>query len=330
MRIGVWVPEKYLHSVRIYYEQVSRILCQKGVEFIPFGPSDALPVDVDLYWDPTCTGGKNPNKRFLKRTQPLVATVHGASNFALPHHYTYNGWKQQLKGYYINAKRKFYWKSFRKNIEGIITVSNFAKAEIIQELQLDADKIRTIYHGYDSSYFVPIVERSNDYLFHVSVFQPVKNIPVLLKAYQKLEESKRLPLILLIPGYPHKIDIKGVTLLKKPVSQKEIAQYMQHAKAFILPSVRESFGLPIIEAMAVGTPVITSLGSACEEITKGYGILCQPNKVEDWSKAIEKISSDTILWNELHRKSLQRAQDFSWEKCAEQHYSYFYELITKK
>ena len=221
-------------------------------------------------------------------------------------------------------------KYFRKDIEGIITVSNFAKSEIIEELQLDAHKIRTIYHGYDSKLFFPIEERSNDYLFHVSVFQPVKNIPVLLEAYSQLEESKRLPLILLIPGYPNKINVKGVTLIQQPVSQNEVAHYMQHAKAFILPSVRESFGLPFIEAMATGTPIITSFGSACEEITKGYGILCRPNHVVDWSDAIEKISSDKVLWNELHQKSLERAHDFSWNKCAEEHYSYFSELIIKK
>ena len=330
MKIGVWIPEKYLHSVRIYYEQVSGILENKGVEFIPFGINDALPQNVDLYWDPTCTGGKNPNKRFSIRKHPLVATVHGASNFSLPHHYTYNGWKQQIKGYFINAKRKFYWKYFRQNIEGIITVSNFAKTEIIKALHLDADKIRTIYHGYDSKIFQPISERTSDYLFHVSVFQPVKNIPILLEAYKKLDPTKRLPLVLLIPRYPNKIEMEGVTLIQKSVNQKEIAQFMQHAKAFILPSVRESFGLPIIEAMATGTPIITSYGSACEEITKGYGILCQANQVEDWSNAIDKISTDNILWNELHQKSLERAKDFSWEKCAEAHYSYFSEIISKK
>lgn len=330
MKIGVWIPEKYLHSVRIYYEQVSRILIQKGVEFIPFGQNGSLPQGVDLYWDPTCTGGKNPNKRFSIRKHPLVATVHGASNFALPHHYTYNGWKQQLKGYFINAKRKFYWKYFRKNIEGIITVSDFAKGEIIRELKLEADKIRTIYHGYAASTFKPVTERSNDYLFHVSVFQPVKNIPTLLEAYSKTDASQRLPLILLIPGYPNKIEIKGVTLLQQSVNQAEIAKYMQHAKAFILPSVRESFGLPIIEAMACGTPIITSKGSACEEITKGYGILCSPNKVEDWTNAMDRISTDENLWEDLHQKSLERAKDFSWEKCAEEHYTYFQELIAKK
>lgn len=327
MKIGVWIPDKYLHSVRIYFEQVSGILSQKGVRFIPFGKNDPLPDNVDLYWDPTCTGGKNPNKRFLKRIHPLVATVHGASNFALPHHYTYRGWKQQLKGYWINFKRKVSWNLFRDNIEGIITVSNFAKEEIIRELNLPSDKIQPVYHGYNTSIFRPVADRKNDYLFHISVYQPVKNIPVLLEAYQKADKDKKLPLILVIPGYPEQINIEGITLINRSISQQEVAQYMQHARAFFLPTIRESFGLPLIEAMATGTPVVTSYGSACEEITKGYGMLCHATSADEWKTAIEQISTDDILWTELHHKSIQRAQNFSWEKCADQHFQYFKSMI---
>src|SRR5690606_6421551 len=108
---------------------------------------------VDIYWDPTCTGGKNPNLRFLKRKKPLVATVHGASNFALPHHYTYHGWKNQCKGYWTNFKRKLFWNFFRKNLEGIITVSDFAKREITEQLHLDSKKIEVIHHGYRNDIF---------------------------------------------------------------------------------------------------------------------------------------------------------------------------------
>lgn len=327
MKIGVWIPDKYLHSVRIYFEQVSGILTQKGVQFIPFGKNDPLPENVELYWDPTCTGGKNPNKRFLKRKHPLVATVHGASNFALPHHYTYRGWKQQLKGYWINFKRRLSWNLFRDNIEGIITVSNFAKEEIIRELNLPSDKIQPVYHGYNTHIFKPVADRKNDYLFHISVYQPVKNIPTLLDAYQKADKNKKLPLVLVIPGYPEQINIDGITLINHSISQQEVAQYMQHARAFFLPTIRESFGLPLIESMATGTPVVTSYGSACEEITKDYGILCHATNSEEWKTAIEQISTDDSLWNDLHHKSLLRAKDFSWEKCADQHFQYFKSMI---
>ena len=329
MRIGVWHPDKYLNSVRIYYEQVSNILIEKGVQIIPFGKNDKLPQHVDLYWDPTCTGGKNPNRRFLKRENPLVATVHGASNFALPHHYTYHGFKQQIKGYGINFQRKMLWNLFRNHIEGIITVSNFAKKEIVKELNLDADKIKVIYHAYDKDLFKPIADRSNDFLLHVSVFQPVKNIETLLKAYQNISLDNKLPLILIVPGYKGNVQIDEVQLINKNLTQQEVAKYMQNAYAFILPSHRESFGLPLIEAMACGTPVITSYGSATEEISKDVGILCKPDNIEEWTDAMITIMNDTNLWNTLHEKSLEKSQTFNWEKSAMEHLNYFQSLIAK-
>ncbi|MCO5232276.1 MAG: glycosyltransferase family 4 protein [Chitinophagales bacterium] len=329
MKIGVWTPDKYLNSVRVYYEHITSILTGKGVEFIPFGKSDPLPEQVDLYWDPTCTGGKNPNKRFIKRKFPLVATVHGASNFSMPHHYTYRGWKQQLKGYAINWKRKWYWNYFRDNIEGIITVSKFAKEEIVRELQIDSSKIQQIYHGLNQQLFFPIQNSRRDFLLHVSVFQPVKNITTLLAAYQQLDKQQRLPLTLIVPGYPNVINIDGVTLIAHALPQKEIAIYMQEARAFILPSYRESFGLPLIEAMACGTPVITSKGSACEEIVKDNGILCDPYQVATWSDAMAAISRNQPHWETLSKKSLERASEFSWEKCAQEHYIYFQKTLAR-
>ncbi len=327
MRIGVWVPNKYLHSVRVYYEQISDRLTSYGVKFVPFGQGDALPEEVDIYWDPTCTGGKNPNIRFHKRKKPLVATVHGASNFALPHHYTYGTKKQQLKGYWINFKRKFLWNFFRNNIDGIITVSNFAKQEIVRELNLPPEKIKVAYHGYDNEIFRPVSNRKNNYFFHISVYQPVKNIHLLLEAYQKVNKNSKLPLILVVPYYPEQVNTEGVTLINHAITQKEVAEYMQHAKAFFLPSVRESFGLPLIESMAVGTPVVTSTESACEEIASGYGILCNPHHIKDWIKAFENLSEDDVLWEQLNKKSLERAADFSWDKSAGQHYEFFKSLI---
>jgi len=329
MKIGVWIPLKYLHSVRIYFEQVSKRLEEKGVTFVPFTKGDELPEDVDLYWDPTCTGGKNPTKKFLSAEKPMVATVHGAANMALPHHYTYKGWKNQLEGYFINAKRLYYWHHLRYRMHGVITVSNFAKEEIVRELDLDGNIITPIYHGFDKKVFKPVKNAKRDYLFHVSVFQPVKNIETLVKAYHQLDEKTRLPLVLVVPGFQGKIKVPGLKLITEAQPQSKIAEYMQHARAFILPSVRESFGLPLIEAMACGTPVITSFGSACEEVASGTGILCHPDDVSDWREAMELLSTDDAAWQKHHELSLQRAKDFGWGKSATAHYEFFQSILEK-
>jgi glycosyltransferase involved in cell wall biosynthesis len=323
MRVGVWIPDKYLTSVKIYFEQVSRRLSSKGVVFVPFGSKDKRPEDVDLYWDPTCTGGKAPNRRFIGAKKPVIATVHGAANFSLALHYTFSGTKGKIKGWFLNLKRKFFWNFFRNKTSQIITVSAFAKKEIVAFLQLPEEKISVIHHGFDQQLFYPLDRKSRNYLLHVSVFQPIKNIDILLKAYAALPESNRLPMLMIVPGYPHKIDIPGVTLINTPQPPALIAEKMSAARAFILPSFRESFGLPVIEAMACGTPVITSKGSACEEVASYAGILCNPNIMEEWKAAMHHISSDDALWEDLHQKSIQRSKDFSWDTCAAKHMDVF-------
>ena len=323
MKIGVWIPDKYVTSVRIYYQQIRAHLSAKGVEFTPFSRNDKLPKDVDLYWDPTCTGGKSPNRRFAGCDKPLIATVHGASNFSMPLHYTYHGWKNQIKGYGINLKRKLYWNIFRNNIDGIITVSEFAKKEIIQELNLPEKKIQVIYHGYDSAIFNEKSPAPRDYLLHVSSFHPIKNIPTLIEAYRRIDDAYKIPLVLIVPNYPNCMNEDGITLINQLKSQEEIASYMKRAKAFVLPSIRESFGLPLIESMACGTPAITSTGSACEEIVGDAGILCPPLDIEKWRDSMQEICSNIDLWKVLSEKSIKRAKKFSWEKSAEAHYLYF-------
>jgi glycosyltransferase involved in cell wall biosynthesis len=327
MKIGVWVPKKYLQSVSIYYQQVSSRLTEKGVELIPFSVNDPLPQQVDMYWDPTCTGGKNPHRSLLKAQKPLVATVHGAANFALPHRYTYKGFRQQLKGYFVNARRLFFWQKFRQRMQGIITVSHFAKEEIVRELSLRPEIIRPVYHGFDKNLFYPPQESQRDYLFHVSVYQPVKNLEMLLKAYQSIPVNKRPPLLMVVPGFPYDANIPGLNLIRHSVPPQQVAEYMRGARAFLLPSVRESFGLPLIEAMACGTPVITTYGSACEEVTKDVGILCRYDDVTAWRTAMEQIASDDVLFAKLSRASVERAQTFSWDKSAEEHLAFFHHIL---
>lgn len=323
MKVGVWIPDKYVTSVKIYFQQVSSRLEKEGVEFVPFQRNDPLPKDVDLYWDPTCTGGKSPNRRFFFAKKPLIATVHGAANFSLPLHYTYAGFRKKFKGLFLNLKRKLYWKLFRNKIAGIITVSAFAKNEIAAFLNLPPDKINVIHHGYDQTLFYNDNALQREYLLHVSVHQPIKNVATLLKAYGSLPEERRLPLLLVIPGYPHEIKMDDITLINSSQAPALIADKMRRAKAFILPSFRESFGLPLIEAMACGTPVITSKGSACEEVAATAGILCDPYSEEEWKDAIEKICQDEVLWDNLHQRAIERSKDFSWDICAAKHLDVF-------
>lgn len=101
---------------------------------------------------------------------------------------------------------------------------------------------------------------------------------------------------------------------------------MQSAYCFVFPSIRESFGLPILEAFGCGVPVISSNTSALKEIVGDAGILVNPFSVEEINKAMQKIITENDLRNELALKAENRAKDFSWKKSAYLHYEIFHRI----
>ena len=98
---------------------------------------------------------------------------------------------------------------------------------------------------------------------------------------------------------------------------------LQNAFAFVFPSLHESFGLPILEAMACGVPVITSNVTACPEIAGDAAILINPRSVEDISNAMIKIAENKNLRKQLIEKGLERASEFGWEESAKKHLEVF-------
>jgi glycosyltransferase involved in cell wall biosynthesis len=321
MKVGVWIPKQYVTSVRIYSEHVCEQLQKMDVEVIPFTEKDEVP-DAQVIWDPTCTSARYPNRKLLKSELPWIVTVHGASNLSLPLKYTFPTFKQKLRGLYVNAKRRFVWSIYRSKVAHIITVSKFAKEELIQELDFQPGNISVIYHGFDDVLFHPQSGEKN-YLLHVSVYQPKKNVDRILEAYANIPVERRMPFILVCPGYPKDASIEKLTLMRYPVERKEIGKLMRGAYAFIFPSIHESFGIPLVEAMGCATPVITSNISSCPEIVDGAGILVDPFSVDAIQQAIENITGNITLRNDLSRKAEERSKDFSWEKTARLHLEVF-------
>jgi glycosyltransferase involved in cell wall biosynthesis len=325
MKIGIWIPKQYLTSVRIYSEHVCEHLAKLGVEVIPFTEKDDVP-DVDVVWDPTCTSARFPNRKFWRSDLNWVVTVHGASNLSLPLKYTFPTFKKKMRGIYINAKRRFAWSIYRNKVAHIITVSKFAKEELVQELDFQPGNISVIYHGFDDINFHP-QSGDKDYLLHISVYQPKKNVDRIIEAYSNIPVEKRMPFTLVCPGYPHEVQLEKLNLVREHIDRKNIGKLMRGAFAFIFPSIHESFGMPLVEAMACGTPVITSSVSSCPEIVQDAGILVDPYSVPDIKLAIEKLSADPVLRKALSEKALERAKDFSWEKTARLHLEVFKRFI---
>ena len=326
MKIGVWIPQQYETSVKIYTENVVPHLEEFGNEIFFFGKNDAIP-DVDIIWDPTCTGAQYPNRKILKTNIPWIVTLHGASNLSLPLKYNFTTFFNKLKGTYINTKRKLMWSIYKYKVAHIITVSKFAKEELIEYLKIAPQQISIIYHGYDDNLFFR-QSGPKEYLLHISVYQPKKNVDRIIEAYQSITETNKLSLIVICPGYVHSITDQKITLINTQVDRKHVAGYMKGAYAFIFPSIHESFGMPLLEAMACGVPVITSNSTACPEITLNAGVFVDAYSVSAIKYAIEKILKDKILHDELSGNALERAKDFSWGKTARLHEEVFKRFIV--
>lgn len=334
MRIAYWVPDKYVTSVKIYTENVVRQLEARGFEFIPFSRGATFPEDVDLYWDSTCTGGKHPNKRLLKAKKPVVVTVHGAAPMALPLSYTFNGTGKQVRGWLQNQKKRIGWQSIGQKVDHIITVSEYARDEIRKHLPLNGKDIHVIYHGFDSGKFAPLPDaewenRTDPYYFHISVYQPKKNIERILEAYRGIPAGDRPKLLIISPGYPEKITDGGLQLDNEFVQHETLSKHMREAYGFIFPSLHESFGLPILEAMASGCPVLTSNNTSCREIGGDAALTVDPEDVDSIRYGMLRLFGDAELRRTLRRKGLERARQFSWAICAGNHARVFEKAARK-
>lgn len=217
----------------------------------------------------------------------------------------------------------------------IITVSEYEKEHIQKELCLDASTITTVYNGL-SPVFSPsrkdraIVQKympEEEYLFFLGNTDPKKNTAGTLKAYSLyLKESRRkLPLLVADLG-ESVIDAllakEGITEIKNRlyypgyIPNKELPYIYAGAFAFLYPSLRESFGLPLLEAMASGVPVITSRASALPEIAGEGALLADPSAPETIAQLLIELEANPARYEEQIRYGLNRASLFSWEQTA--------------
>lgn len=226
----------------------------------------------------------------------------------------------------------------------IITISETTKQDIIKYFPRAKNKIKVIYLGYDHSSFQPIKsedkkifidqhEYPDKFLLYIGRLENKKNILNLIKAYQKT--SRKWPLVLAgrpgnygyreIEDLAKSKDLIGDLMLLGYVSQNNYPKLMASASAFVFPSKFEGFGLPVLEAMASGVPVLCSNISALKEIAQDAALYFDPDNIEDIAEKIENIFTDQEQRSSLIDKGLIRAKDFSWAKSAEETLKYILE-----
>lgn len=208
----------------------------------------------------------------------------------------------------------------------VITVSNYEAEKISRRLNLGRDKLEVIYNGV-GEHFKSAVAKNGKYILFFGNTDPKKNTVRVLKAYSLylLKSQFKLPLFV--------VDLKRehiVNLLKKSgsvdvldniyspgyIDNSRLPAIYSEASIFLYPSLAESFGMPILEAMACGTPVITSNLTAMPEIAGDAAITVNPYDEIEIANAILKIENDRELKEKMEREGLLRASQFSWNNTA--------------
>lgn len=283
--------------------------------------------EYDLYFQPNFI----PNSNI--KAKKLICTVHDFSFMLQPHWHT-----KELIDHY---NKKFF--SLIKKADHIITGSNFTKQEIIDYMQIPQDKISVIYHGVNHKLYKPYPQNElqdtkakfdlpKKFLLFVGSIEPRKNLLTLLKAYNLLtnEEKGELPLILVgFKGWKNREIMQEIEKNKEYirylgyVTDNQLAHIYNLATVFIYPSLYEGFGLPPLEAMACGTPVIVSSVASLPEVCGDAAIYIEPTDHIDIKNKILVIAKDEKLREELSQKSKAQAALFSWEKSAIEHFEVF-------
>jgi glycosyltransferase involved in cell wall biosynthesis len=329
MKLGVYISKKYVTSIKVYTDEVISQLQKLGVEIYKFSDDDKVPQNVDCYWDSRCSGGGAPVRKLMFLKRPLVVTLHGVGNQFLPKNLSINSNIKWYNKHRANWRNFFSWMYFKSRVNAVITVSQYAKEEIVRFLKIDEQLITPIYHGVNKEIFYPPIEKTErKYLLHISSYQPKKNVDRIIEAYNILPEKERIPMKIVAPGYKKQIIVPGLEITTQKITHQQAADLYRGARAFVFPSLHESFGMPIAEAMVCGCPVITSNITACPEIVGDAGILVNPESVLEISNAMLKLLQEEELFKQVQSNALKRAEAFSWEKSAEEHLKIFKSVIT--
>lgn len=262
---------------------------------------------------------------------PLVLTLHDII-FLEKRAYTNSSFYQNMGWYY----RRFVVPRILDKCRKIITVSKFECDRIRQALHLSEQQILAIHNGYNQRFhplqnILDITRKyisSDHYLFFLGNTDPKKNTPRTLKAYSLYVKQSAHPLPLLIADLDEEVidqiliqqnipEIKPLLSFPGYITHADLPAIYNGASAFLYTSLRESFGIPLLEAMACGTPVVTSSTSAIPEIAGEGAILVNPEDENAIAAELLKLETDSTYRDQQIAYGLERVKRFSWQATAQ-------------
>jgi glycosyltransferase involved in cell wall biosynthesis len=224
------------------------------------------------------------------------------------------------------------------NCDGIITVSNYSKNDIIKEFNFPEEKIfvthlapEEIYRPLNKEFSKALINKiysiQGDFILYIGGFSPRKNILGLIDAFSKFLSSTKRKISLVIAGNKglsyniylnrvHELHIEDSVIFPGFISMEHLPYLYNAAELFVYPSFYEGFGLPPIEAMACGVPVITSNTTSIPEIVGDSAILIDPNETDEIYNAILNVIEDETLGKNLIARGLKRSSELTWKDTA--------------
>lgn len=257
-----------------------------------------------------------------------VLVCHGLDWYVMPWG---SKWMDRLSHRYLIPR-------YARKAEAIISVSNTTREHVIEYLGINESRVHTIYHGVDEIFRQPVSqERLNEvrgtyhlperFFLYVGQIYPPKNFKRLLQAYAQV--GPRMGISLVVAG-EHRwlcedelvlIDQLGISpsvVWPGWIDRDTLSAFYVLAEALLLPSLYESFGIPLLEAMSSGCPVVTANRYATQEVVGQAGILVDPEDVDSIAEGMYRIVNDHNLRQLLVKAGRKRACDFSWKKCAQE------------
>lgn len=338
--------------------RLSRVLVERGHTVVTYAPAvlrqatvtgEVRVIPGSPYWTQRALARAllhdRPDVLFLPiqmlplirpRRMKTVAVVHDLEFLKYPGTYT---WSNRLL-------LKFFTRHAAHAATQLVAVSRYTKDDVVQTYGRAAADITVVHHGVDHRRFQELrimntelwddVRRRHSvpetFILFVGALQPRKNIVGLLMAYERLVAmppgSSPIPDLVLVSGGGWKEQpllarirlspARGRIHVVRRLAHNELAACYRRAAVFVLPSFSEGFGMPVLEAMAAGVPVVTSNTSSLPEVAGDAAILVDPNDPVAIAEAMSRVLRDEMLRRSLVEKGTERARRFTWDQTAAQ------------
>jgi glycosyltransferase involved in cell wall biosynthesis len=275
----------------------------------------SLPAETKLFWSP------HYNIPLFYRGKLLV-TVHDVLHLAMP---------QFVYGFIKRLYSQYMFAALKQKASEILCVSSFTQDELYRLVRVDRNKTSVIHIGVSEFWFNKNEAESphhRPYILYVGNVKPHKNLSRLIEAFELIKDDNSVDLV--IVGKKEGFIINDELAVKQAIKLCDrvrftgmiddcaLINYYACAQALVLPSLYEGFGLPPIEAMACGCPVIVSDIASLPEVCGDAAVYFDPYSPRDIADKINLVLNDCELREKMRLKGLERAKIFTWEKCAEQ------------